>query len=315
MNKIIHNKDFLFSSSRNVITNLEQDNNFDPLNIAEDKSFSDLNFFTLGNQPLQFSSNLKNDYTMNSLDSLQPSKKSELENFAKNFGNKTEVKNHDDIDEIKKNIKNNIPIPFMSKCDFFEKALQHIPLISYGDYNSDEKIMQSNEMENGNENELTNQNSGIFCSIHKTKVNKFRKKIKFIVLNSKKYINESSKKRLKKKKYAVVENKGCIDKNIAALSEKIINKKYKYKCEHPGCKKTFKTLKLKLNRHDISDCHCKKDIILLLYMISNTKNIIKKMKRKNNIRISRVKKLYKKCIFSLRHKDYAINIAGSDLIN
>ena len=37
--------------------------------------------------------------------------------------------------------------------------------------------------------------------------------------------------------------------------------KYKYKCEHPGCRKSFRTLKLKLNRHDFSDYECKKDTI------------------------------------------------------
>ena len=78
MNKIIQTQDFLFASSRNGITNLEQDNIFDHLNIPEDKSFSDLNLFSIGNQPLQFNFDVKNDFTINSFDDFQDSKKSEL---------------------------------------------------------------------------------------------------------------------------------------------------------------------------------------------------------------------------------------------
>ena len=321
MNKITQNKDFLLNSSRNVITNLEQDNIFDPLNVPEDKAFSDLNFFTQGNQSLQFNYNLKDDYTINSLDNFQCSKKSELEFecFTKNFGDNYEAKNYvdNDICETKKYFKNNIPIPILRKCDLFEEDNEHFPLTKYGDHKAIEKTIQKNEVENGNENELTNQNSFVFCKSHKRKANRFRKKIKFLVINSKKPFSES------KKIYRIVNNKENFNNTYELsnmfiskeLNEKIINKKYKYKCEHPGCKKAFKTLKLKLNRHDLSNCHCKKDTIIMLYMINSTKSIIKEIKRKKNSRINRLKKLYKKCIFNLPHKDYAINIAGTNLIN
>ena len=103
--------------------------------------------------------------------------------------------------------------------------------------------------------------------------------------------------------------------DLKELFEKNIIKKYKYKCEHSGCTKTFRTLKLKLNRHDLSDINCKKDTITLLYMVNNVKKLLKREKRKNSTRINRLQKLYKKCIYSLPHKDYAINIAGNHLIN
>ena len=318
LNKITQNKDFLLNSSRDVITNLEQDNNFAPLNVLKDNVYSDLNFFTLGNQSLQFSYNLKDDYTINSLDSFHCSKKSDLEFecFTKNFGDNYEVKNYVDTDicQTKKYFMNNIPIPILRKFDLFEVDNEHFPLTKYGDYKAIEKIIQKNEVENGNENELTNQNSCSFYKSHKRKTNRFRKKIKFLVFNSKKSLSES------KKIYKIVDNKENFNNksNIfisKELNEKIINKKYKYKCEHPGCKKAFKTLKLKLNRHDLSNCHCKKDTIIMLYMINSTKSIIKEIKRKKNSRINRLKKLYKKCIFNLPHKDYAINIAGTNLIN
>ena len=69
-------------------------------------------------------------------------------------------------------------------------------------------------------------------------------------------------------------------------------------------------MKLKLNRHDVSEHECKKDTINILYMIRNVKNIINKLKRKNS---NGIKKYYKKCIFILQHKDYAINIAGKNI--
>ena len=103
--------------------------------------------------------------------------------------------------------------------------------------------------------------------------------------------------------------------NIKEFNEKNIFKKYKYKCEHPGCNKTFKTMKLKLNRHDLSNGDCKMDTIALLYMINDIKKLLKKGKGKFNTRINRLKRLYKKCIFSLPHKEYAINIVGNNFIN
>ena len=74
-------------------------------------------------------------------------------------------------------------------------------------------------------------------------------------------------------------------------------------------------MKLKLNRHDLSESNCKKDTIILLYMINDVKKLLKIEKRKNNARINRLKKIYKKCILNLAHTDYAINIAGNNLIN
>ena len=48
-------------------------------------------------------------------------------------------------------------------------------------------------------------------------------------------------------------------------------------------------------------------------MIKIAKDIINRLKRKNKTRINRIKKYYKKCIYNLPHKVYAINIAGEKL--
>lgn len=321
MNKINLNTDFLFSTSNNGIENLEQKSIISPLNISENKLFSDLNYFSVGNKPQfinnEFNSDF-NDYSSNSFEDFQPIKKLEKDI---DYSNKK-------IDEIKieekrdnnKFLQNDIPLPFMNKYDIIQEPNQNFPIITFGNYNlncnSNEKILENKEIEN--ENELTYQNSGIFYNIHKRKINKFRKKLKFLVIPNQK---KSYKKRVKI--FDNKDNKVKTEKNEAIsdtvllkkFNEKNISKKYKYKCEHPGCTKRFRTMKLKLNRHDLSECNCKKDTIILLYMINDVKKLLRIEKRKNSTRINRLKKIYKKCIFNLAHKEYAINIAGNNLIN
>ena len=252
------------------------------------------------------------DYSFNSFEGFQPIKKLEMES---DYSNKK-------IDEIKieekndmnKFLQNDIPLPFMNKYDIIQETNQNIPMITYGDYNlnynSNEKILENKEIENENENELTYQNSGIFYNIHKRKINKFRKKLKFLLLPNKKKNDNKVNKDNKEKNEAITDTV-----ILKKFNDKSISKNYKYKCEHPGCTKTFRTMKLKLNRHDLSESNCKKDTIILLYMINDVKKLLKIEKRKNNARINRLKKIYKKCILNLAHRDYAINIAGNNLIN
>ncbi len=315
MNKINLNTDFLFSTSSNGIESLEQKRIFAPLNISENKLFSDLNYFSVGNKPQLINNEFNcdfSDYSFNSFEGFQPIKKLEMES---DYSNKK-------IDEIKieekndmnKFLQNDIPLPFMNKYDIIQETNQNIPMITYGDYNlnynSNEKILENKEIENENENELTYQNSGIFYNIHKRKINKFRKKLKFLLLPNKKKNDNKVNKDNKEKNEAITDTV-----ILKKFNDKSISKNYKYKCEHPGCTKTFRTMKLKLNRHDLSESNCKKDTIILLYMINDVKKLLKIEKRKNNARINRLKKIYKKCILNLAHRDYAINIAGNNLIN
>ena len=309
MNKINLNTDFLFSTSSNGIESLEQKRIFAPLNISENKLFSDLNYFSVGNKPQLINNEFNcdfSDYSFNSFEGFQPIKKLEMESdysYKKIDEIKIEEKN-----DMNKFLQNDIPLPFMNKYDIIQETNQNIPMITYGDYNlnynSNEKILENKEIENENENELTYQNSGIFYNIHKRKINKFRKKLKFLLLPNKKKTDNKEK------------NEAISDTVILKkFNDKSISKNYKYKCEHPGCTKTFRTMKLKLNRHDLSESNCKKDTIILLYMINDVKKLLKIEKRKNNARINRLKKIYKKCILDLAHRDYAINIAGNNLIN
>ena len=315
MNKINLNTDFLFSTSSNGIESLEQKRIFAPLNISENKLFSDLNYFSVGNKPQLINNEFNcdfSDYSFNSFEGFQPIKKLEMES---DYSNKK-------IDEIKieekndmnKFLQNDIPLPFMNKYDIIQETNQNIPMITYGDYNlnynSNEKILENKEIENENENELTYQNSGIFYNIHKRKINKFRKKLKFLILRNQKKSDNKVNKDNKEKNEAITDTV-----ILKKFNDKSISKNYKYKCEHPGCTKTFRTMKLKLNRHDLSESNCKKDTIILLYMINDVKKLLKIEKRKNNARINRLKKIYKKCILNLAHRDYAINIAGNNLIN
>jgi len=315
LNKINLNTDFLFSTSSNGIESLEQKRIFAPLNISENKLFSDLNYFSVGNKPQLINNEFNcdfSDYSFNSFEDFQPIKKLEMES---DYSNKKidEIK-IEEKNDINKFLQNDIPLPFMNKYDIIQETNQNIPIITYGDYNlncnSNEKILENKEFENENENELTYQNSGIFYNIHKRKINKFRKKLKFLLLPNKKKSDNKVNKDNKEKNEAISDTV-----ILKKFNEKSICKKYKYKCEHPGCTKTFRTMKLKLNRHDLSESNCKKDTIILLYMINDVKKLLKLEKRKNNARINRLKKIYKKCILNLAHRDYAINIAGNNLIN
>ena len=315
MNKINLNTDFLFSTSSNGIESLEQKRIFAPLNISENKLFSDLNYFSVGNKPQLINNEFNcdfSDYSFNSFEGFQPIKKLEMES---DYSNKKidEIK-IEEKNDINKFLQNDIPLPFMNKYDIIQETNQKIPIITYGDYNlncnSNEKILENKEIENENENELTYQNSGIFYNIHKRKINKFRKKLKFLLLPNKKKSDNKVNKDNKEKNEAITDTV-----ILKKFNDKSISKNYKYKCEHPGCTKTFRTMKLKLNRHDLSESNCKKDTIILLYMINDVKKLLKIEKRKNNARINRLKKIYKKCILNLAHRDYAINIAGNNLIN
>jgi hypothetical protein len=315
LNKINLNTDFLFSTSSNGIESLEQKRIFAPLNISENKLFSDLNYFSVGNKPQLINNEFNcdfSDYSFNSFEGFQPIKKLEMESdysYKKIDEIKIEEKN-----DMNKFLQNDIPLPFMNKYDIIQETNQNIPMITYGDYNlnynSNEKILENKEIENENENELTYQNSGIFYNIHKRKINKFRKKLKFLLLPNKKKNDNKVNKDNKEKNEAITDTV-----ILKKFNDKSISKNYKYKCEHPGCTKTFRTMKLKLNRHDLSESNCKKDTIILLYMINDVKKLLKIEKRKNNARINRLKKIYKKCILNLAHRDYAINIAGNNLIN
>ena len=280
----------MFSAKNGIVNQINQEQN-NYLDYPEDKSFSDLNFINLGNKSKEFNYEIDNDYSINSLDDdLHSSKKSEFEYdlFSK------------DIVDMNKHLKNNILFPNIKKYDIIEESNNQIHLTTFGDY--------KDEQSEKDENELTNQNSGIFNRKNR-KINKMRKKLKFLILEEKKqskFLTEKEKENGK--------SSDTPDITMKELFEKNIIKKYKYKCEHSGCTKTFRTLKLKLNRHDLSDTNCKKDTITLLYMINNVKKLLKREKRKNSTRINRLQKLYKKCIYSLPHKDYAINIAGNILI-
>ena len=315
MNKINLNTDFLFSTSSNGIESLEQKRIFAPLNISENKLFSDLNYFSVGNKPQLINNEFNcdfSDYSFNSFEGFQPIKKLEMEIDSSN--KKIDEIKIEEKDDINKFLQNDIPLPFMNKYDIIQETNQNIPMITYGDYNlnynSNEKILENKEIENENENELTYQNSGIFYNIHKRKINKFRKKLKFLLLPNKKKNDNKENKDNKEKNEAITDTV-----ILKKFNDKSISKNYKYKCEHPGCTKTFRTMKLKLNRHDLSESNCKKDTIILLYMINDVKKLLKIEKRKNNARINRLKKIYKKCILNLAHRDYAINIAGNNLIN
>ena len=179
----------------------------------------------------------------------------------------------------------------------------------FKDENQENTVVNKKESEIC-ENTYTNQNS---FSLLK-KINEKPKNLKFFVFNNKQLnandgssINLSYVKTVTKKKQRYFESDFLNKKNTHEGA-----KKFKYKCEHPGCTQTFKTKKLKLNRHDSSNPECRIDIITLLHLIKKAGDILN-LKEKNgkNFRIKRLKKIYKKSIIGLPHYEYAINILGN----
>lgn len=85
-------------------------------------------------------------------------------------------------------------------------------------------------------------------------------------------------------------------------------KKYPYKCEHPGCDKTFRTFKLKLNRHDLSNKICKADTITVLNLINDTISILKNIKKKRKNEKKFINKLLNIYLPNVPHKDYVNTI-------
>lgn len=99
-------------------------------------------------------------------------------------------------------------------------------------------------------------------------------------------------------------------------------KQYKYKCEHPGCDKTFRTFSLKLIRHDRSNKICKSETIILLNLIKETKEILASVRNKmkkirgKNKRINssvNVNDLLVNYLKKIPHKDYANTILKMNL--
>lgn len=88
---------------------------------------------------------------------------------------------------------------------------------------------------------------------------------------------------------------------------------YRYKCEHPGCKKSFKTKKLKISRHNFLNKNCKEDTIILLKTINETKCLLIKSLKKNKNETKCLINFLKSKLINIQQKDYANNILKLNL--
>ena len=146
MKKINLNKDFLFSSINDGIknpANLIQKNFVNPLYSPEDKSFSDLNFYSNGNKLQQFNYDLNKDYSIYSFDNnFQSSKKSNLEfEFLKKDLEKSQI--DEKTDYLNRYLIDNIPFPLIKNYDLIEEPKDKMPL-SFNEENEN-KIHEKNE--------------------------------------------------------------------------------------------------------------------------------------------------------------------------
>lgn len=252
-------------------------NIFTPLLNVNRDTLPELKPFSLGdNLQNQFSEN-NNDYSLSSWNPLHSFGKSDSDDFD---NNQSKIERY----EI---FKPTLPI---SKENQKKEEEVKESITNYGDH-------FSNNCE-ANENDITNQNSREYSK---------SKRLRYID------IPLSSKEEEKESKKKMVIEKNNLSPNISNVKE-IKNCKYKYKCEHPGCKKTFRTMKLKLNRHDLSNKECKSDTIALLYMIREVKRMVEKIGRRSKSKRLLLKKLYRKCLFNIPHKDYSISSLGNSFL-
>lgn len=187
-------------------------------------------------------------------------------------------------------------------------------LLTEGNENYEKDKNYKNENVESSDNNALNEQYFFKKSInnlHQESMNKL-KNLKYIQnkeISSKKIVNNE-------KNLSIENNYSSLNQNSDTTQEG--NEiKYKYKCEHPGCRNTFKTKKLKTNRHDFSDKLCKDDTLLLLNTIKEVVSIIVenqnlklKMKRKRKYR-----KYFKQCVNDIPHSDYSIHILGKDITN
>ena len=287
MNKININSEILFPPPNNDLNEID----------ISFRQISNNSNFRLDKENYNFKSlNTKKNFT----------KYDEYISFSEYFEEENDIKypeiKYNDIEEnkIPKNneLINQTNIPNLENINNFMESFQIEDYQREYMFNGCELINQYKSNKNfENESELTNQNSSNLNKYTNKKRTKFTKKIKFLI---------KIKKNHKKSKSH--QNKHIESPKIMKdFMEKYLHKRFKYKCEHPGCDKTFKTLKLKLNRHDIDESCCKSDTITLLYVIEKMKEIISS---KDNLNESRMNNLYKKCIYNIPHRIYAINIAG-----
>lgn len=93
------------------------------------------------------------------------------------------------------------------------------------------------------------------------------------------------------------------------------NNENRHRCEHYGCRKTFKTQKMKVSSHDKLNKDCLLDTISLLRLIKRTKKLFYKIctNNKNNKEKKKFVRLISHYLTDLPHKDYAITILKTNI--
>lgn len=90
-------------------------------------------------------------------------------------------------------------------------------------------------------------------------------------------------------------------------------KKQIARCEHPGCDKTFRTMRIKVYEHDKRIKICRTDTIILLKLINHSRKILKKINRKKKEKIKEYDNIIRQYVNKIQHKSYATHILELNL--
>ena len=307
MNLLNSNTDFNYNEQEKIIDHNQDDleslNNFDEMFHPRPLIFNDHVFPTNENNTDTFGKKLLSDCDLSLTYPYSP--------FSK-------ISESDSLSESDYLGQNFMKSSFneLSGTNFFEQLNPTNELNDANGNNIKQRIFKDenpiiNKKETENcENIFTNQNS--FTLLKKN--NEIEKKPKFFVYDNKQLsMNDGKSFSFSFAKTVTKKRQRYFDTDCSNIKiSKDGSKKFKYKCEHPGCTQTFKTKKLKLNRHDLSNPECKVDFITLLHLVKKTGDILGlKEKKSKNFRIKKLKKLFKKSFVGLPHYEYAINILGS----
>ena len=220
---------------------------------------------------------------------------------CQNFGNEEVIKKkkstsmlirqNSDNSNLNSEIKNKL-ISYEINDNFEKKNSDKIKKIHIKENNINDV---KNETKNENNNNISqNKTKKIFFNIESYSDEKEDDTIYQNVSNNKNdpnnLFNCFSKKKRKRKK---------------------INEIYKYKCSHPKCEYSYKTIKQLQNHHYKMTQECQLDSIEIIKMIKNSKNLLKNIIENNKNKREKFEKLYDDFVNKISLKNYFEFFAGS----
>ena len=342
-----NNKDFNGKDTYNIINKKDSDNNINSLynndkmslsNNILNNNFTTNNYFVNGG----YNNINLNDYQRNNSGLIQNSFPA-YDNQLLLSGSK-----HQSLLSFKADIKNDNNL--WSDIKITQNSFTHnILFYNNENYSSKENINKNNVLNNNKFSQLSYQFSNIINdelikkkkstsivlrknsfhndkNINKIEKNEIKNKENYINVNEEEKIEDNNNKN--KKIFFNIENyyedEDYSNNNTNNGNKKLFNcylkkkKKRKkiskvneYKCNHPKCEFSYKTLKQLQNHHFKMTQECQMDSVQIIKLIHDTKNILKNIIKHNNKKIEKYEKLYDNFVNKISLKNYFEFIAGT----